>query len=111
MTQTPTVLSPMDSVDTVKDAITTINGLTGQTRKDANQQLGIPGPGRQVTDLIWMVIIVSFALILVGAFITLALAVFAYGKLSGDLLLTVFTTAAGFLAGFLAPSPSQTKPS
>jgi hypothetical protein len=67
-------------------------------------------PDRQVTDMVWIVIVISFSLILVGAFVTLAMAVFTYGKLSGDLLLTVFTTAAAFLAGLLAPSPTQAKP-
>lgn len=67
-------------------------------------------PDRQVTDLVWIIIVISFALILVGAFVTLAMAVFTYEKLSGDLLLTIFTTAAAFLAGLLAPSPTQAKP-
>ncbi|HJT57547.1 MAG TPA: hypothetical protein VJ761_13685 [Ktedonobacteraceae bacterium] len=62
-----------------------------------------------VINAIWIVIVTSFALILVGAFVTLAIAVLIYGKLSGDLLLTVFTTAAAFLAGLLTPSPNQMK--
>jgi hypothetical protein len=53
-------------------------------------------PDRQVTDMVWIVIVISFSLILVGAFVTLAMA--------------VFTTAAAFLAGLLAPSPTQAKP-
>jgi uncharacterized membrane protein YgcG len=69
-----------------------------------------PQPDKQVTNLVWLIIVISFALILVGAFVTLAMAVFTYGKLSGDLLLTIFTTAAAFLAGLLAPSPTQAKP-
>jgi VIT1/CCC1 family predicted Fe2+/Mn2+ transporter len=66
-------------------------------------------PDRQVTDLVWIVIVSSFALVFIGAFVTLAMAVFTTGKLSGDLLLTVFTTTAAFLAGLLVPSPTQTK--
>ena|SRR5947209_9332311 len=84
-----------------------MQSLTPQDRTDIARQFR---PGRQVTDLVWIIIVISFALILVGAFVTLAMAVFTYGKLSGDLLLTIFTTAAAFLGGLLAPSPTQAKP-
>jgi hypothetical protein len=84
--------------------------LNVQDQSDIAQQLGFR-PSRQITDMVWMIIVISFALILIGAFVTLALAVFAYGKLSGDLLLTVFTTAAAFLGGLLVPSPIQAKSS
>jgi hypothetical protein len=92
-----------------QDAMKAMQLLNTQDQTDVAQQLGLK-PDRQVTDLVWIVIVISFALILVGAFVTLAIAVFTYGKLSGDLLLTVFTTAAAFLAGLLAPSPTQAKP-
>jgi heme A synthase len=104
MTQAPPLMDPE-----VKDAITTINSLQGQDRKNAIEMLG--HPDKPTTDWIWMIIVVTFALILLGAFVALAMAVFAYGKLSGDLLLTVFTTASAFLIGLLAPSPSQAKSS
>ncbi|HJT57196.1 MAG TPA: hypothetical protein VJ761_11925 [Ktedonobacteraceae bacterium] len=74
-----------------------------------NQNVVPPPKVSSVINAIWIIIVISFALILVGAFITLAMAVFIYGKLSGDLLLTVFTTAAAFLAGLLTPSPNQMK--
>jgi hypothetical protein len=77
--------------------------LNVQDQSDIAQQLGFR-PSRQITDMVWMIIVI-------GAFGTLALAVFAYGKLSGDLLLTVFTTAAAFLGGLLVPSPIQAKSS
>lgn len=85
-----------------------MQSLPAQDQTDIAHQLGFQ-PSRQVTDMVWIVIVISFALILVGGFVTLAMAVFTYGKLSGDLLLTVFTTAAAFLAGLLAPSPTQAK--
>jgi ABC-type phosphate/phosphonate transport system permease subunit len=66
-------------------------------------------PEHSVIDTIWIIIVISFAIILVGAFVALAIAVFIYAKLSGDLLLSVFTTAAAFLAGLLTPSPTQVK--
>ena len=46
-------------------------------------------------------IVTSFAIVLAGSF--LVLAPVATG--ANDVMLTVFTTAAGFLAGLLSPSP------
>ena len=105
-----TISQPTENVYQKQDALKAMQLLNTQDQTDVAQQLGLK-PDRQVTDLVWIVIVMSFALILVGAFVTLAIAVFTYGKLSGDLLLTVFTTAAAFLAGLLAPSPTQAKPS
>jgi ABC-type phosphate/phosphonate transport system permease subunit len=109
MGQAPTVPSPVDA-HKKQDAIEAMRSLSLQDQKDALQQLGLTPPGKQVNDWIWLTIVVSFAIVLVGAFIALALAVFLYGKLSGELLLTVFATSAAFLAGLLTPSPTQAKP-
>jgi ABC-type phosphate transport system permease subunit len=106
MSQAPGV--PHVDAHEKQHAIDSMRSLNFQDQKDAAQQLGFK-PSRQVTDMIWMTIVISFALILVGSVIALAAAVFIYGKLSGDLLLTVFTTSAAFLAGLLAPSPTQAK--
>jgi hypothetical protein len=108
MSQAPSI--PVGDAHKKQAAIETIRSLSPEDKKDAAQQLGLK-PGRQATDMIWMTIVTSFALILLGSFIALAVAVLIYGKLSGELLLTVFTTSAAFLAGLLAPSPTQAKPS
>ena len=108
MSQTAVVLPPMESHEK-QDAIDAIRALSAQDQRNAAQQLGLR-PGRQVTDVIWMIIVTSFALIVLGSFIALAVAVLIDGKLSGDLLLTVFTTSTAFLAGLLAPNPTQAKP-
>ncbi len=100
---------PTEYASNKQEVMKAMQLLNVQDRTDIAQQLGFK-PDQQVTNMVWIVIVISFALILVGAFVTLAMAVFAYGKLSGDLLLTVFTTAAAFLAGLLAPSPNQAKP-
>ena len=53
-----------------------------------------------------MTIVASFAIVLVAA--VLGIIVIAFGFLTNtdiQTLLTVFTTAAGFLAGLLSPSP------
>ena len=91
MSQAPTVPSPVDA-HKKQDAIEAMRSLSLRDQEDAVQQLGLTPPGKQVNDWIWLTIVVSFAIVLVGAFIALALAVFLYGKLSGDLLLTVFAT-------------------
>ena len=108
MPQTSSVLPQMESHEQ-QDALDAMRSLSLQDQRNAAQQLGFR-PGRQVTDVIWMIIVTCFALILLGSFIALAVAVLIDGKLSGDLLLTVFTTSAAFLAGLLAPSPTQAKP-
>ena len=77
-----------------------------QSQTDNAQQIR---PDRQVTDVVWIIIVGSFAFILIGAFVTLALVVFIAKQVSGDLLLTIFTTTAAFLAGLLVPSPTQAK--
>jgi hypothetical protein len=102
-----TLSQPTDYVPDKQEIIKAMQSLPAQDKTDIARQFI---PDRQVTDVVWIVIVISFAIILVGAFIALAIAVFIYGKLSGDLLLTVFTTAAAFLAGLLAPSPTQAKP-
>ena len=88
------------------EVVKPVQSLPAEDQTDNAQQFR---PDRQVIDLVWIVIVISFALVLVGAFVTLALAVFTSGNLSGDLLLTVFTTTAAFLAGLLVPSPTQAK--
>jgi phospholipase C len=114
MTQTLAILQTSEQKK--QNAIDAFNGLNPQERKDAAQQLQQQGilspPGKQTNDYIWIIIVVGFAIVLVGGAAALTVAVFykGDGTLSGDLLLTIFTTSAAFLAGLLAPSPSQPKP-
>lgn len=73
--------------------------------------LPIPAPDRDVTDKIWLIIIVAFAIVLVGSFITLAASVVLPVSLKSDanpqIILTIFTTVTGFLAGLFTTSPFQ----
>lgn len=63
------------------------------------------------SDRVWTTIVTGFTIVLIGAFVALALVhtgTMGYlydATINGDVLLTVFTTAAGFLAGLLSPSP------
>jgi phospholipase C len=96
-------------------AIEAMKALNPQEIQETTQQLqqqGLLSPPTPVAnDNIWIIIVVSFAIVLVGGAAALTLAVFfkGNGTLSSDLLLTVFTTAAGFLAGLLAPNPTRAK--
>lgn len=71
----------------------------------------IGGPSEQIRDKLWMTVIVAFAFVLAGTFTTLALGVFikAEGKVTPELILTMFTSVVGFLAGLFVPSPIASK--
>jgi hypothetical protein len=88
-----------------------LSNLGPGAQQDVMQQARVPMPGQQTADRIWSIIVTGFIVVLIGAFLSLALVHtgtmnFLYNAtISGDVLLTVFTTAAGFLAGLLSPSP------
>jgi hypothetical protein len=67
------------------------------------QQLGFPPPHGNVANQIWLLVIGCFVFVLGGSFLTMAVAIFM--KVPAELLLTVFTTTVGFLAGLLTQSP------
>ena len=62
------------------------------------------GPSPVVTDRIWLIIVIAFTAVLIASFAVLGITLFVNAGQS-QILLTVFTTAAGFLAGLLSPSP------
>ena len=82
-------------------AATALDNLSTPDRKEVVQRFGVSGPAQDAADRLWWIIVTSVAIVLVGSF--LALAPVATG--SDDVMLTVFTTAAGFVAGLLSPSP------
>ena len=89
-------------------AVSALSNLGPQRQQEALRQSGIGiSPADQVTsNRVWMTIVASFAIVLVAA--VLGIIVIAFGFLTNtdiQTLLTVFTTAAGFLAGLLSPSP------
>jgi hypothetical protein len=71
----------------------------------------LPAPDSAVTDRIWLIVILAFAVVLVGSFLTLAVSTFLTSKNEVDLqiILTIFTTVTGFLAGLFTTSPAQAK--
>ena len=62
-------------------------------------------PSTKIRDSLWFVVVISFALVLVGSFLTLAIGVFCGNRTSPELILSMFTSVVGFLAGLFAPSP------
>ncbi len=79
--------------------------LSKKERREAFQQSAtLAQPGRAINDKLWLIVISSFCAVFVGSFITLAIAVFLE-KSDYQVLLTVFTSIVGFLAGLFAPSP------
>ena len=96
-------------------ATVTLDNLSTEGRQEVVRKAGVPSPGQEAADRIWRIIVTSFSIVLVGAFLALAfVATGAVNWLFGqggtdDVMLTVFTTAAGFLAGLLSPSPLAAK--
>lgn len=84
-----------------------VEALAGMSQEERKEVIRISGgilqPSRKVSDAIWLLVVGAFAVVLLAAFIVLAIVV--VGGKEAPVLLTVFTTAAGFLAGLLAPSP------
>jgi len=62
---------------------------------------------------LWLIVVLSFAIVLVGAFLSLAFGVLVLRKSAADaelqILLTVFTSAVAFLAGLLTPGPARSQ--
>ncbi len=73
---------------------------------------GVKPPGQQVSDWLWIIVVVSFACVLIGAFLSIAISVDRSTNPAANfqLLLTMFTSAVGFMAGLLVPSPTRSNP-
>ncbi len=75
----------------------------------------LPLPSDPIRDRIWLIIVSSFAFVMVGAAVVLGVGVFVGSSdatkqlTKSDTILTVFMTVVGFLAGLLSPSPLGNK--
>ena len=84
-------------------------------RKETVQMLprAIPDPTPKTTNTIWIIIVCSFAAVmlysvfLLGSGVGTALAKDTVDVTKGETILTLFTTVIAFLAGLLAPSPMK----
>lgn len=76
---------------------------------------GLPPPDDKTAARLWLIVVTSFAFVLLFCVVVLGIGVFAKHDagvtyaVKGDTILTVFTTVVGFLAGLLAPSPISKK--
>ncbi len=100
------------SLDDKKAVIAaSLNQLDPKDRQAAINQAGIRSPGQAASDTLWLIVVCSFAIVLVGAFLSLAIGVLVLKKSAADaelqILLTVFTSAVAFLAGLLTPGPAH----
>jgi hypothetical protein len=76
------------------------------TRTVTDQPDNTLRPTLFITNWIWLIVVCAFVLVLVGAFVTLALSMFVKTtSAQTQTILTMFTSVAGFLAGLIAPSP------
>lgn len=97
--------------DQKADAIkTAIQAQPEQEREKLARQVGtaaLPPPTDHVRDKLWLIVVSGFSVVLVGSFVTLAFGVFkpSPGEVTPELILTMFTSVVGFLAGLFVPSP------
>jgi hypothetical protein len=105
-------MAPKDQQATIA---TGLNQMTPKDQQATINQAGIRSPGQKSSDTLWFIVVFSFAIVLVGAFLCLAIGVLVLKKSAADaelqILLTVFTSAVAFLAGLLTPGPAHSSSS
>jgi hypothetical protein len=90
-----------DAVDAKKDIATNaLQTLSHEAREDVIGQ--VQGPSRFVSDRIWQWVVGAFAIVFVGGSAALVASVFLLPVEQIQVLLTLFTTVAGILAGFIS---------
>lgn len=95
-----------NAVGAKKDiAAAAMQSLPPEAQEDLLVQL--QGPSRKVSDRIWQWIVAAFAIVFVGGTGSLVAAVFMLQAEQIQVLLTVFTTVAGILAGFISGRASS----
>src|SRR5215208_6594789 len=93
-------------------AATVLQTLSPEQRQEVIGQ--VHGPTQKVSDRIWQWVVGAFAIVFVGGSGTLVASVFFLPVEQIQVLLTVFTTVAGILAGFIsgrASASGGTRPS
>jgi hypothetical protein len=117
--QIKTLMAGMDK-EALKSAI--VDGakqLSDQDKGDVINQIqgGMAPPSDKIRDVLWVIVISAFGIVLIGSFVTLAIAVFRTqdptktNLVKPELVLSMFTGVVGFLAGIFVPSPVANKKS
>ncbi len=74
---------------------------------DTEHERELPAPSPTTTEKLWIIVVVAFAAVLVGAAGALVAFVFLHSEAKPDIILSLFTSAVGFLAGLFVPSPVE----
>jgi hypothetical protein len=79
----------------------------------ARDMRGLPVPAPHTRNWLWVIVVCAFSIVLVGTFLTIAIGMFKApeeGALAKpELVLTMFTSVVGFLAGLFVPSPGGSR--
>ncbi|HLX39959.1 MAG TPA: hypothetical protein VKR42_05475 [Ktedonobacteraceae bacterium] len=103
------VLPNMSNEQKKEVAVKVLSPLPNDAKTEIAAQSGFPLPSREPTDIIWLVVIISFAVILIVVAGALVFGVIFLQRTADNvqIILTIFTTEVAFLAGLLSPSPMQ----
>jgi hypothetical protein len=90
-----------DAVDAKKEIATTaLQTLSPEAQDEVIGQ--VQRPTQQISDRIWQWVVGAFAIVFIGGSGALIVGVFLLPVSQVQVLLTVFTTVAGILAGFIS---------
>ena len=106
----------LDEMDALNDdqkkklLVQMLNSLSPGDRNEVVNSTGFGEPGRKTRDAIWLIVMITFALVLLVAAGSLVYGVVFLQRTADNVqvVLTIFTAVVGFLAGLLSPSPLQT---
>lgn len=113
MTDVSQVQAGMQSLPPSAQKEVVINGLRNLKPSDQQEAIAaaaaeLPAPEQGTTNKIWLIVVIAFVIVFLGAFFAIAYLYIKQTPNVGeavDKLLLMFTTVTAFLAGLLAPSP------
>lgn len=82
------------------------DNLTDEQKKKVVSSVTLPPPSMTTNNIIWLIVISSFAVVLVGSAAFMAIGWYN-GKTFEPNLLLIFTTVSAFLVGLFAKSPVE----
>ncbi len=90
-------------------AAKSLNTLPTSDKSEVADRTGLGRPSQGPTNMIWIVIVITFALVLIASAGSILYGVVFLGQTADkvQIVLTIFTTVAGFIAGLVSPSPFQ----
>lgn len=87
--------------------------LSKSEQEDVRKRLGIQDPSQAVSDKIWLLIVWSLSIVLVGAFVVLSVGMLwqpaPNASVKPELVFAVFTSVVGFLGGLFVPNSTTVK--